>query len=108
MFQAKTYVRQNAEGGFRVGNSDVSLDSVVIAYQQGHSPETIQQFYPALTLEDVYGAITYYLGNQTEVAEYLHRQQARWDEVREKIDATPNAVVARLRAIARARLSTSP
>ena len=31
----------------------VSLDSVVIACQEGHFPETIQQLYPALSLEEV-------------------------------------------------------
>jgi uncharacterized protein (DUF433 family) len=108
MIQGKLYVRQCVDGTWRVGDSDISIDSVVVAYQQGHSPESIQQFYPALTLEDVYGAITYYLGNQTDVHEYLLRQDARWEEVRKKIDATPNPVVARLRAIAHARHSTSP
>ena len=57
MIQDKTYVRKNEQGAWRVGALDVSLDSVVIAYQQGYSAETIQQLLPALTLEEVYGAI---------------------------------------------------
>ena len=39
------------------------LDSVVAAFHQGHSAETIAQQYPALSLEEIYGAITYYLAN---------------------------------------------
>jgi hypothetical protein len=108
MIQAKNYVRECSDAARRVGTSDISLDSVVIAYQQGHSAETIQQSYPALTLEEVYGAIAYYLANQSDVHEYLRRQEARWNEVREKIRATPNPVVARLRAIAQARQSAAP
>jgi len=46
-----------------------------------------------LTLEDVYGAITYYLGIKRR-AEYLRRQEAPLDEVREKSRATPNAFAA--------------
>src|SRR3954467_7756570 len=99
------YVRQNEDGAMRVGKLDISLDSVVIAFQQGYSPETIQQLYPALTLEEVYGAITFYLANRSEVEEYLRRQEARWEDIREKIRAMPNPVVARLREISQARHS---
>jgi uncharacterized protein (DUF433 family) len=34
-------------------SSGVSLDSIVIAFQQGHSVETIQQLYPALSLAGI-------------------------------------------------------
>ncbi len=99
MIPAKTYVRQSENGAMRVGEHDISLDSVVIAYQQGYSPETIQQLYPALTLEEVYGAVAFYLANQTEVIEYLSQQESRWDEVRKKSRDNPSPVVARLRAM---------
>lgn len=36
MIQAKTYVHQTEQGGLRVGDLDVSLDSIVIAYRQGY------------------------------------------------------------------------
>jgi len=54
MIQGKNYVRQTEEGALRIGALDVLLDSVVIAYQQGYSPDTVQQLYSALTLEEVY------------------------------------------------------
>ena len=50
-----------------MGSLGVSLDSVVIGFQQGYSPETVQQLYPALTLEEVYVAIAYYLADRIEV-----------------------------------------
>ncbi len=67
-----------------MGLLGVSLDSVVIAFQQGHSAETIQQLYPALSLEEVYGAIAYYLANRDEVHQYLERQEQLWDQVRQR------------------------
>jgi uncharacterized protein (DUF433 family) len=67
---AKEYVELK-EGAYRVGGTRVSLDSVVYEFQSGASPECIQRSYPALTLEQVYGAITYYLGNQETVDQYL-------------------------------------
>lgn len=99
MIQAKAYIREDKQGGLRVGELDVSLDSVVIAYQQGYAAETIQQLYPVLTLEEVYGAIAFYLANQDEVHRYLQRQEGRWHQLRQATAETPSAVVARLRAV---------
>ncbi|MGO9470715.1 MAG: DUF433 domain-containing protein [Isosphaeraceae bacterium] len=45
----------------------------MIAFQEGQSPETIQQLYSALSLEEVYGAVAYYLANRNEVDQYLQR-----------------------------------
>jgi uncharacterized protein (DUF433 family) len=108
MIQGKTYVRQNDDGALRVGERDISLDSVVIAYQQGYSPETIQQLYPALTLEEVYGAIAFYLANEVDVNEYLRKQQACWDKIRALSQENPSPVVARLRALSQTAKTASP
>ena len=93
----KQYVEQDEQGIFRVGRLGVSLASVVIAFQQGHPAESIQQQYSALTLEEVYGAIAFYLANRNDVHEYLARQEHRWDEVRQQIEQNPSPVVERLR-----------
>jgi hypothetical protein len=83
----------------------VSLDSVVIAFQQGHSAETIQQLYPALSLEEVYGAIAFYLTNRDEVHQYLERQEQLWDQVRHRAAQNPSPVVQRLRSLNEDELS---
>jgi uncharacterized protein (DUF433 family) len=96
----KTYVREDEHGVLRVGNGRVMLDSVVAAFHQGHSAETIAQQYPALSLEEVYGAIAYYLANQAEVGQYLRRQDELWKRWREKTSAVVSPVVERLRGLA--------
>ena len=53
---AASYVDQ-FEGGYRVAGTRISLDSIVYAFNSGHSPETIAQSFPVLTLEQVYGSI---------------------------------------------------
>src|SRR6188768_921863 len=108
MVQGKTYVRENQQDGLRVGECDVSLDSVVIAYQQGYSAETIQQLYPALTLEEVYGAVAFYLANQDEVHQYLERQHSHWQNLRQAVATNPSAVAARLRSLAQAGNQAAP
>jgi uncharacterized protein (DUF433 family) len=100
MAKTETYVRLDESSVMRVGKTRVMMDSVVAAFQQGHSPETIQQEYPALTLEEVYGALAYYLANRDEVDRYLTRQGEIWNELREKSGQASNPVVQRLRGVA--------
>lgn len=104
MTHSKSYVRTDEHGALRVGGTRVSLDSVVYAFRQGHSAETICDQYPALSLEEVYGAIAYYLGNREEVQQYLERQEKLWDVMRERAEQDPSPVVQRLRALRAAAL----
>jgi len=93
----KTYVRQDENGVLRVGDTRVLLDSVVAAFHQGHSAETIAQRYPVLSLAEVYGAIAYYLANRDDVDQYLRRQDEVWKQLRENANAVTSPVVQRLR-----------
>src|SRR5687767_8461046 len=77
-----SYVTRDEHGVLRVAGTPISLDSVVIAFQQGESPESICQAYPPLTLEQAYGAITYYLAHQREVDAYLQEQDRSWQRGR--------------------------
>jgi uncharacterized protein (DUF433 family) len=108
MSNAKTYINADAYGVLRVGQTRVSLDSVVYAFRQGHAPETIRQQYSALSLEEVYGAIAFYLANKEEVDQYLRQQEQRWDELCRKAEQKPSPVVERLRALQTASLADKP
>ena len=94
------YVRVDQHGVMRVGNTRVMLESVIFPFLRGDSPESIRGQYPALSLEEVYGAITYYLRHRDEVEKYLSKQEAEWEAWRAKIDQMPTpAVIERLRAM---------
>jgi uncharacterized protein (DUF433 family) len=58
---------ESRNGGYYIKGTRVSLDSIVYSFNDGESPETIRQNFPALTLEQVYGAITFYLAHRAEV-----------------------------------------
>jgi len=64
---------EEAEGAYRLTGSRVSLDSIVYCFREGLSPESITESFPTLTLEQVYGAITFYLANRQSVDEYLRQ-----------------------------------
>jgi len=68
------YVRI-AEGQYLVGDTRVSLDSLVYLFREGLSAESMVDCYPALTLEQVHGALAFYLGHQNEIDVYLTEGQ---------------------------------
>jgi uncharacterized protein (DUF433 family) len=69
----QSYVEQR-EGMYYVAGTRVSLDSIVYAFLEGHTAESIQQSVSLLTLEQVYGAITYYLAHHESIDAYLQEQ----------------------------------
>ena len=72
------YVEKRDEG-YWIARTRVSLDSVVFAFLDGLSPETIAtECFPVLTLEQVYGAITYYLSHRAEIDDYLQQADAEF------------------------------
>jgi uncharacterized protein (DUF433 family) len=79
---SENYVTNHA-GCYRIANTRVSLDSVVYAFLEGDSPETIAHSFPALTLEQVYGAIAYYLAHRSEVDAHLREEEADFDQRRQ-------------------------
>jgi uncharacterized protein (DUF433 family) len=85
---AKEYIEQR-DGNYYVAGTRISLDSIVHAFRRGESPETICQNFELLRLEEVYGAIAYYLANQAEVDNYLLRQNKKWAEGRRSAEPLP-------------------
>jgi uncharacterized protein (DUF433 family) len=97
-----SYVFQTPEGGWRLTGSRVSLDSIVHAYWEGHSAEAIAEDFPALSLEQIYGAIAFYLRHREDVDRYLAAQDARWEQLRSASEAANSTVLNRLRAACKA------
>ncbi len=80
--QIKQYVEQRDKGYWIVGTR-ISLDSVVYSFLGGESPESIAQNFPLLSLEQVYGAITFYLANRELVDAYLEEGEAEFRQLQE-------------------------
>ena len=85
----KEYVEKR-DGGYWISNTRVSLDSIVYAFLSGQSPESIAQSFPTTTLEQVYGAVAFYLSNRADIDAYLAQGRAEYDTVRQTArDADP-------------------
>jgi uncharacterized protein (DUF433 family) len=78
---------ETESGVFRIGETRVSLDSVIIAFNQGATPEQIVYDYDTLTLTDVYAAVSYYLQHRETVDEYLAKRAKQNEKLREANDA---------------------
>jgi uncharacterized protein (DUF433 family) len=86
---AKEYVEYRDSGYWIVGTR-VSLDSVVYAFLEGLSPESIMESFDTLTLEEVYGALAFYLGHRDDIDAYLGQSDAEFDTLyRRTRDAHP-------------------
>jgi uncharacterized protein (DUF433 family) len=79
----KEYVEQR-NGGYYVAGTRVSLDSVVYAFLRGESPEGIAESFPALSMENIFGALFFYLANRDLVDEYLRKSNHEFNTLREE------------------------
>lgn len=79
---SKQYVGQR-DGGYWVADTRVSLDSIVYAFLGGQTAESIAQSFPALNLEQVYGAIAFYLANRPDIDAYLAKTKADFEAMRQ-------------------------
>ena len=77
-------------GVLRIGNSRVSLDTVIIAFGQGATPEQIVEDYDSLELGEVYAVISYYLQNREEVEGYLAKRKVERERLRRQIESRSN------------------
>jgi uncharacterized protein (DUF433 family) len=79
---AKPYIEQR-DTGYSIVGTRISLDSVVYSFLNGESPESISQNFPLLSLEQVYGAITFYLANRELVDAYLEEGEAEFRQLQQ-------------------------
>lgn len=81
---SKDYVTE-VNGAYWITDTRVSLDSVVYAFLNGVSPESIVDSFPVLTLEHVYGAIAYYLAHQADIDAYLRQGEAEFAALSQRL-----------------------
>ena len=91
------------DGVVRVGNTRVTLETVVGAFLDGASAEEIAYQYPSLELGDVYAVIAYYLRQRADVDDYLRRRGIQADTVQKQNETRFDPTNVRERLLARRR-----
>lgn len=92
---AKEYIELR-DGCYYVAGTRISLDSIVHGFRRGESAETICQNFELVRLEEVYGAIAYYLANRSQIDAYLHFRNDTWAESRRSAEPLPDDLRERL------------
>ena len=77
-------VVERRDEGFYLAGSRVPLASIVREFRDGQSPEAIRLAFPTLTLEQVYGAIAFYLSRREEIDSYLSQMKSDYEAKREQ------------------------
>jgi len=77
-------------GAVRVGDSRVTLDTVINAYRQGFSAEDIVGRFPDLGLEEVYGVLLLYLRHRETIDAYVDERNATAEKYRIQWETKPD------------------
>lgn len=75
------YVTKLENGAYRIADTRVSLESVVCSFWDGETPETIARHFPVLKLEQIYGAIAFYLTNRAEINVYMKEGDIKFEKL---------------------------
>ena len=75
-------LRLEESGAVRVGQTRVTLDTVIGAWMDGATAEEIVHGYDTLQLADVHAVISYYLRHRQEVEDYLVRRRREAETIR--------------------------
>ena len=94
-------LRMDVDGLVRIGDTRVTLDTLVTAFQQGTTADTLVEQYQSLQLADVHTALGYYLRHQAEIDEYLQQRRHQAAQVRQENEAWCNPIGVRDRLLAR-------
>ena len=71
---AGNYIERRETGLYIVG-SRVPIDRIVWEYRNGEDAQTIQSHYPTLSLDQVEGAIAFYLSHRDEVEQAMDERK---------------------------------
>jgi uncharacterized protein (DUF433 family) len=93
-------IRVDATGVARIGNTRVTLETVIGKFLAGDTPEEIADAY-VLELSDVYATISYYLQHRPQVDSYLKETEAEEARVGQLIAQRSNTAELRQKLLAR-------
>jgi uncharacterized protein (DUF433 family) len=93
----ESYLEFLADNAIRIAGTRVGIETVVLDYQEGASPEEIALRYPTLTLEQIHATITYYLAHSDRVEAYLQRVQQQQEDAYQQSQQQPSVLVRSLR-----------
>ena len=89
------------DGTIRLTGTRVTLEVLVNQFKLGATAEQLHDSFPAASLQDIYGAIYYYLAHTEAVDVYVREQQKVAADTRQWVESQPGNRGLRERLLAR-------
>jgi uncharacterized protein (DUF433 family) len=95
------YLTQDTAGHIYVTDHRVGLQDLMYYYNEGYSPEALQEAFPTLSLALIHRVIAFYLDNRAEVDAYVVTCEAEMERQRTVAPHGPDVTELRRRHAAR-------
>ena len=82
----------DGHGRVRIAGTRVSLDSIIIYFNQGYTAEDLAESFPAVSLADIKAVLGYYQRWQHDVNEYLRVRREKAEKIQAEIEAEFNPI----------------
>jgi uncharacterized protein (DUF433 family) len=97
------YVEER-NGNLYIGESRVTLETIVLKWRAGDRPEQLHEGFPSVQLAAIYGAIAYYLEHQQELDRLFSENEKQYQADRAAAEAANPEFYAKMRErLAKAR-----
>ncbi len=77
------------DGSIRVQGTRLLLAMIVHSFQQGHTPEEINDSFPSASVTQIKAVIDWYLKNQAVADAHLEEEEAEGEKLRLEIQSRP-------------------
>jgi len=77
------------DGSIRVQGTRLLLAMIITAFQQGNTPDVINDCFPSASVTQIEAVIDWYLNNQSVADAYLDEYYAEGERLRLEIQSTP-------------------
>jgi len=77
------------DGSIRVQDTRLLLAMIVTAFQQGDTPDEINDSFPSASVTQIKAVIDWYLNNRSEADAYLEEEEAEGERLRREIQSQP-------------------
>ena len=82
----------DGHGRVRIAGTRVSLDSIIIYFNQGYTAEDLADSFPAVSLDNIKAVLGYYRRWQDDVDEYLRARREEAEKIQTEIEAEFNPI----------------
>lgn len=80
-------LRTDRDGVVRIGNTRVTLLTLIGCHQRGDTAEDIHEGFPTVPLSDIYAVIAYYLAHQSDLDAWAAQIYAEAEQERQEREA---------------------